>query len=159
VNKKLLLICMAAALSLMVGCAGPTQELPPVVDSEYPETDLPQPYPGGEPAPDLETGMPLPPEQAPAPVPSTSTAVTSLVNQARAQYNTRDYQSAIATAERGLRIDRRSAELYLILAQSYVQLAMPEKAGQFVQQGLRFAPSGSPVAESLRRVQGVLSGS
>lgn len=155
-NKKLLLICMAGALLLMVGCAGPTQELPPVIDSEYPETDLPQPYPGGEPAPGIETGMP--PEQAPVPVPSTSTAVTSLVNQARAQYNTRDYQSAIATAERGLRIDRRSAELYLILAQSYVQLAMPEKAGQFVQQGLRFAPSGSPVAESLRRVQGVLSG-
>ena len=61
-------------------------------------------------------------------------------------------------AERGLRIDRRASELYLVLAQSYLQLAMPQQAEQFVQQGLRFAQSGSSVAESLMRVLDILTG-
>ena len=92
-----------------------------------------------------------------APVaPSSNGAVTSLIAQARSLNDQQDYQSAIATAERGLRIDRRSADLYLVLAQSYIQLALPQKAQMFVQQGLRYAPAGSETASSLARTQALL---
>jgi tetratricopeptide (TPR) repeat protein len=94
-------------------------------------------------------------ETAP-PAPSSNGAVTSLITQARSLYDQQDYQSAIATAERGLRIDRRSADLYLVLAQSYLQLALPQKAQMFVQQGLRYAPQGSETANSLARTQALL---
>ncbi len=95
------------------------------------------------------------PGAVPKPVPSVSLnpAAQSLAKQARQQYLSQDYQGAIATAERGLRIERRAADLYLVLAQSYVQLALPEKAKMFVQQGLRFAAPGSDVAQGLARVQ------
>jgi tetratricopeptide (TPR) repeat protein len=82
--------------------------------------------------------------------------VSSLVLEARAQYQAQAYQAAIATAERGLRIDRQAGELYLLLAQSYVQLALPQQARMFVQQGLRYAQQGSEVAEGLARVQAIL---
>lgn len=156
-NKSLSLLFIAGLLSLMVGCASTTYDLPPVSDSDTTDAEEPaQTYPAGEPAPSIDSVEPE--AQTPAPVqPSTNPAVTSLTNQARAQYNTRDYQAAIATAERGLRIDRRSPELYLIIAQSYVQLAMPQRAEQFVQQGLRYSQAGSAVADALLRVKDAVS--
>jgi tetratricopeptide (TPR) repeat protein len=139
----------------LVGCVstGP-RDLPPVEDTAPPVDDRPvETLPPVEDAP-VEN---VPPVQRPEPV--INPAVTSLINQARAQYNARNYQVAVATAERGLRIDRRAAELYLILAQSYLQLALPQQAEQFAQQGLRYAQTGSLVAESLLRVREILSGS
>lgn len=152
-NLRLLLLGLSAAL-LLVGCAAPvTQDWPPVEETGpsaegYP-ADLPPPL-GEAPAEEAPSTAPQPPAVNPA--------VISLGNQARGQYNARNYQGAIATAERGLRIDRRASELYLVLAQSYLQLAMPQQAEQFVQQGLRFAQSGSSVAESLMRVRDILTG-
>ncbi len=92
------------------------------------------------------------PGVVPKPVVSLNPAAISLARQARSQYLAQDYQGAIATAERGLRIERRAADLYLVLAQAYVQLGQPQKAGMFAQQGLRFAPQGSDVASDLLRV-------
>lgn len=130
-----------------------------------------QPYPPSQPqSADPKTqstsepvvNQPQPVLTAPAPAvvapvaPVTNSAVESLVKQARAQYLSRDYQNAIATAERGLRIDRRAADLYLVLAQSYLQLALPQKATMFVQQGLRYAQQGSEAAEGLLRVQDIV---
>jgi tetratricopeptide (TPR) repeat protein len=115
-----------------------------------------------QPIPEPATTQPQPVPTAPAPViappvaPVINSAVESLIKQARAQYLSRDYQNAIATAERGLRIDRRAADLYLVLAQSYIQLALPQKANMFVQQGLRYAQQGSSVAEGLLRVQEIV---
>lgn len=150
-SVRLLLICLPVVL---VGCVSTAPyHLPPVEESSLPGKELPRTE---TPLPDEETA---PTEQPPATVaPQPSSAVTSLINQARGQYNARNYQVAIATAERGLRIDRRSPELYLILAQSYLQLAMPQQAEQFTQQGLRYAPSGSGIAEALLRVKAILSG-
>lgn len=96
------------------------------------------------------------PGVVPKPAVSLSPAAVSLARQARNQYLAQDYQGAIATAERGLRIERRAADLYLVLAQAYVQLGQSQKAEMFVQQGLRFAPQGSEVASSLLRVREVI---
>ena len=118
------------------------------------------PTPAPTTKPQVQPGQPAvvqpQPGAVPAPVPAApalNPAALSLAKQARNQYHAQDYQGAIATAERGLRIERRAAELYLVMAQSYIQLAMPGKAKMFVQQGLRFAPPGSDVAMGLERAQ------
>lgn len=141
-------------LVFLGGCAGPvSHDYPPVVESGAEDADS---YPDD--FPPLEEELALEPEPASPPPPVVNPAVVSLTNQARGQYNARNYQGAIATAERGLRIDRRAPDLYLVLAQSYLQLAMYQQAEQFVQQGLRFALTGSTVSESLLRVRDILNG-
>lgn len=137
-------------LSVLTGCAThtPSDQPPPVIERPAvvvpePEPAIVQPQPGAVPAP------------LPAPV-VLNPAAQSLARQARQQYQAQDYQGAIATAERGLRIDRRAADLYLVLAQSYVQLDQPQKANTFIQQGLRFATQGSETESGLLRVKSML---
>lgn len=142
--------CLLAGVFVIVGCATSTQQpptSPSVIDRPTSvvkpgEPAVVQPQPGAVPKP--------------APVVSLNPAAQSLARQARQQYLSQDYQGAIATAERGLRIERRAADLYLVLAQSYVQLALPQKAKMFVQQGMRFAAPGSDAEMGLLRVKGLL---
>jgi hypothetical protein len=139
--------CLLAGAFALFGCATNTQQPPtptPVIDrpTSVIKPSAPaivQPQPGAVPKP--------------VPVVSLNPAAQSLARQARQQYAAQDYQGAIATAERGLRIERRAADLYLVLAQSYVQLALPEKAKMFVQQGMRFAAPGSDAEMGLLRVK------
>lgn len=146
-NKLFPILALSA---LMVGCATSTYEPVPTPETLPPETDqLPD-----EPLPP-EVIAPEPVKPAPVVV-TPNPAVESLIRLARTQYQSQNYQGAIATAERGLRIDRRSADLYLVLAQSYVQLALPQKAKMFVQQGLRYAQQGSDAAFGLMRVQEIV---
>ncbi|WP_341939455.1 tetratricopeptide repeat protein [Marinimicrobium sp. C2-29] len=84
---------------------------------------------------------------------SGTAAVVSLIDQARLAYERGEYDVAIAVAERGLRIDRREPELYLLLAQSYLHLARPKRAGQFAQQGMRYSPPNSPLYQALEAVK------
>ena len=82
----------------------------------------------------------LPPEpnvQPPSARPS-ARAVDTLVTDSRREYERGDWQAAIATAERALRIDRRQPEVYLIIAKSYRALGDRDQALQFVEQGLRY---------------------
>lgn len=141
-------LLLTGAVLAFIGCTPYSQQTRPPTPSPQPETTGPtvtppvvvQPQPGA----------------VPRPTPGATTlnpAAISLARQARNQYLGQDYQGAIATAERGLRIERRAADLYLVLAQSYLQLDQPQKAEMFVQQGLRFAPQGSDVASGLLRVR------
>lgn len=140
-------------LTQLVGCAthSTTQPVPPVIEKSEPVTPpvVKEPEKPVEPV--------APPQTVPqtkAPVPTvTSNATASLVSQARAQYQAKNYQGAVATAERALRIDRRSPEVYLILAQSYVQLANKQLAMQFVQQGIRYSQAGTELAQALVQVR------
>jgi tetratricopeptide (TPR) repeat protein len=90
---------------------------------------------------------------APATNRAVSGALGSLVSQAQAAYKAGNYQTAISTAERGLRIDRRAPALYLVMAQSYLALNQPTQAAQFANQGLRFSQSGSAEARALEKVR------
>ncbi len=139
--------CVLAGVFVIVGCT--THSQPP----QNPEPVITPPT--GAVTPSQPPVVQPQPGAVPKPVPTVALnpAAQSLAKQARQQYLAQDYQGAIATAERGLRIERRAADLYLVLAQSYVQLALPEKAKMFVQQGLRFAAPGSETAQSLTRVQ------
>jgi tetratricopeptide (TPR) repeat protein len=138
----------------LVGCATVPQspEKEPVVVTPAPAVKPPAPV-------IVAPAKPAAPAQAlpSAPVAAaTSGAVTSLVAQARAQYQAKNYQGAIAIAERALRIDRHAPEVYLVLAQSYVQLANTQLALQFVQQGIRYAQAGTALAQSLAQVRDAL---
>lgn len=148
--KSIYVSFLIIVLSVFTGCATNTQPQNPA-----PVVDRPTVVP-----PENQPAVVQPqPGAVPAPVPAAAVlnpAAQSLARQARSQYQAQDYQGAIATAERGLRIERRAADLYLVLAQSYVQLALPEKAKMFVQQGLRFAPQGSETEGGLLRVKELL---
>ncbi|HEY6530080.1 MAG TPA: tetratricopeptide repeat protein [Cellvibrionaceae bacterium] len=96
---------------------------------------------------------PRPASAAPATNVAVSGALGSLVSQAQDAYRAGNYQTAISTAERGLRIDRRAPALYLVLAQSYLALNQTAQAAQFANQGLRFSQSGSAEARALEKVR------
>ncbi|MEX1032511.1 MAG: hypothetical protein WDZ30_04075 [Cellvibrionaceae bacterium] len=94
--------------------------------------------------------------QPPAPVPAVH-ALSRMLEECRAQVEAQQWQAAIASAERGLRIDRREPELYLLLAKSYWGLADLDRARQFARQGLRYVSGPfSPVAADLNRLLAVI---
>ena len=88
-------------------------------------------------------------------VPERSAAVADLLSQARLQYRYGEYQYAVRTAERGLRIDRGQSEWYLILAESYLKLGSSGNAQQFARQGLRYS---GPVGQSYQRLKQISDG-
>lgn len=89
--------------------------------------------------------------------PRTDLALNQLLAEARRNLAAANWQAATVNAERGLRIDRREPELYLVLAKAYVGLAEPQRALEFVRQGLRYASNEfSPVTVDLRRLQAML---
>lgn len=81
-------------------------------------------------------------------------AVVQMAETGSAALERGDYEAAIAAAERGLRIDRRMPELYLILAHSYRALGNPARARQFAQQGLRYVEE--PAGETGRALEDLL---
>jgi len=147
------LVTSLAIVGFFSGCAtqapAPTQQSKPI-EKTAPTPKVEQPVTTEKPT------APVVVEQT-QPMPSTTPvenkpqngAINSLIQQAKTQYAAKNYAGAIATAERGLRIDRRAAELYLILAQSYLQQANTQVAQQFVQQGIRYSQAGTEVAQSL----------
>lgn len=86
-------------------------------------------------------------------VPERNPAVDGLIEQAGLAYQSGDYQGAIASAERGLRIDRREPALYLLLARSYLELAQPRQADEFARQGLRYSTPGTVLFEALETMR------
>jgi tetratricopeptide (TPR) repeat protein len=151
-NKVLCLGGLLFVVSNLVGCAGNVKpEVTPVVIEQSAPVAVPEVK---VPVKPVEPVVPEAVPQTRAPIPAASSnATASLVSQARAQYQAKNYQGAIAIAERALRIDRRAPDVYLILAQSYMQLANPQAALQFVQQGIRFAQAGTDLAQTLIQVR------
>lgn len=141
--------CAIAGVLAAVGCS--TQ--PQIPQRPAPVVEKPTATKPGEPVVVQPQPGVLPTTPVAPAVQVLSPAALSLAKQARSQYLQQDYQGAIATAERGLRIERRAADLYLVLAQAYAQLGQGQKADMFAQQGLRFAPQGSEVADGLLRVR------
>ncbi len=99
-------------------------------------------------------------QPTPAPVKSTvepvsTQSVTALLEQeARKEFDSQEWQRTIVVAERGLRVDRRNAEFYWLIARSYLNLDNINQAKAFAEQGLRYARQGSRLARDL---QGLLS--
>lgn len=134
-------IAALAGLLLLVGCAGspyaPEGERSSIPVEELPEPETSEPAEVQRPEPEVE-------------VPRTPSAVDTLLNSARRQYDAGQYEAAIATAERALRMERGNAEIYLVIGHSYLALLQTEMAGQFARQGLAFAAAGSSVRRQLQ---------
>lgn len=134
-------IAALAGLLLLVGCAGspyaPEGDRSSIPVEELPEPEASEPAEVQRPEPEVET-------------PRTPSAVDTLLNSARRQYDAGQYEAAIATAERALRMERGNAEIYLVIGHSYLALLQTEMAGQFARQGLAFAAAGSSVRRQLQ---------
>lgn len=90
---------------------------------------------------------------------SSDLALNQLLTEARRHLAAENWEAASASAERGLRINRREPELYLVLARAYIGMADPRRALEFVRQGLRYASNElSPVTIDLKRLQASLLG-
>ncbi len=152
-KRNLLIVATLFIATQLVGCAGHVrpESTPPVIESSEPAVKPEDKLPEKPPEPIAPPPV-VPQTQAPVPNAS-SNATASLVAQAKAQYQAKNYQGAIATAERALRIDRRSPDVYLVLAQSYVQLANTQLAMQFVQQGIRYSQAGTELAKTLVQIR------
>jgi tetratricopeptide (TPR) repeat protein len=82
--------------------------------------------------------------------PVTNPAVTSLVNQGWRHLQQDNYEAALSVAERAQRIDPRSPEVYLLMANAQFSLYQLSVAEQLTRRGLSFAQSGSAVSRQLQ---------
>ncbi len=91
---------------------------------------------------------PAQPPQQPVPIRSRANvaqmpvAAQNLLRSAQKAYKSGDYAAAIASAERGLRISRTSAELLMVLARSYEARQDFDQARVFAQRGRRYSTQG-----------------
>src|SRR5690625_3439472 len=114
---------LSLILLLLAGCVGPMMQ---------------SPEPQGEPGEWVAARNP---------------AVGGLIAHAGLADHTGELQGATASAERGLRIDRREPAVYLLLARSYLELAQPRRADEFARQGLRFTTPGTVLYDALETIR------
>lgn len=81
-------------------------------------------------------------------------AVQSLIDQAWVHYRNDDPDKAIAVAERAQRLDARSAEVYLVLASSYLVQGKQQLAEQFARRGISYSAAGSALRNRLQQLLG-----
>ena len=75
--------------------------------------------------------------------------IEQLVGQSSQALSDQRYTQAINLAERGLRIDRKEARFYLVLARSYRGLNNNKQSVYFAKQGLRYASKNTSEYASL----------
>lgn len=134
-------VMAVAALLALAGCAG-SPYAPERERSSIPVEQLPEPPP--------REPVEVQPVEPPQIEPRAPSAVDTLLATSRRQYDAGQYDAAIATAERALRMERGNPEIYLVIGNSYLALLQNELAGQFARQGLAFASSGSAVRQQLQ---------
>lgn len=126
-----------------------TQSAPPPV-TKAPSTQQ-QPVP--QPKPSAPANSDIRPGDSEVAMGAAS-AVNELLDEAWEYHDNGEYERALAVAERALRVDRRNAEVYLVMADSNYQLYRNDRARQLASQGLNYAERGS---STYRRLQDLLS--
>lgn len=119
----LLALSLAACQPMQVQTPAPTREA-----GNSPGTSSP----GGD------AGSNRPPEPVPEAPGDAREAIDSLRLQAEQYVADGEWQKAIAMAEHGLRLDRRHAPFYRLLAESYRGVGDIQAAESFARQALRF---------------------
>ncbi len=79
-------------------------------------------------------------------------AVTSLLKEGWAYYRIENHERSIAIAERAQRLDPQRAEVYLLLAKSYLALGQSQLAEQLGQRGLLLSQNDATVRRRLERL-------
>lgn len=146
-TRLLKLLGLVTALVLLTACQTSPHRAP-IEDS----TERRQPYPDdGVSFPDT----PGTPKVYPAPTPrnvpverpettrpseppSVDAAVDAIESDARRYMAEREWKKSLEAAEHGLRIDRRNAEFYRIMGESYRQLGDIPQAERFARQAQRY---------------------
>jgi len=77
-------------------------------------------------------------------------AIDELRQLGQLQLKQAQWSEAIVTAERGLRVDRREASFYWLLAHAYQGLDELNSAAAFARQGLRYTPRNSRLYRDLQ---------
>ena len=77
-------------------------------------------------------------------------AIQALQQQGRSQLQQTQWREAIVTGERGLRVDRREASFYWLLARAYLGLGEMTEVAEFARQGLRYAQRDSVLYHDLQ---------
>lgn len=78
--------------------------------------------------------------------------MAALIDDAWRHYRGGDTDKAIAVAERAQRLDARSAEVYLVLASSYLARGQQEVAEGFARRGVNFSSAGSVIRDQLQQL-------
>ena len=144
---------LAVFLAWLSGCAviPPESSAPPIVQREpvpAPPTAEPEPVT----APERVAGSaPIVAQSASRGEPDGNPAIDSLLSSGNQSYTAGNYDAAIATAERALRIDRLDPRVYLLLARSYWAKGAYPQANQSARQGLQYSEEGSLIREQLER--------
>ena len=135
------LLFIPFVLILVHGCSVAPVEPGPV--------PAPTPTPGGSVTDEAPPSRPILPGRAPPA--AESPAVRSVIDICWDHIGAGRWDDAIAAAERGLRIERRSAELYLVLARAYSAMHDNTQAVAFARQGLRYSNRApATIGEQLR---------
>ena len=74
-----------------------------------------------------------------------------LIKQSQQQLSNQNFSSAIALAERGLRVDRKEPRFYLVLSSAYYRSGNKSQSAYFAQQGLRYARKDSATYNALKQ--------
>lgn len=143
-----LALALTACAPSYQGPSAPVILMPPPPLSDPNTYPAPQPEPG--PYPDVED-KPLPtviepiasrPKVAPS-------AVDSLLASAGEAYRDTSYDTAIAFAERALRIDSRRPEIYLMLGNCYLAKNQSAQARQMALKGIAYSSAESRTRNQL----------
>ena len=154
------------SLLFLTACTTPgtynSKPYPGKYPTRYPTEpgSLPAPVEGRAPA--EEAGQVAQPQPAPRQEPSdirpgdsevamgAISAVDELLEEAWGYHDDGEFERAIAVAERALRMDRRNAEVYLVMASGNYELYRNDRARQLANQGLAYAERGSATYRRLR---------
>ncbi|UTW44483.1 hypothetical protein KFE80_08750 [bacterium SCSIO 12696] len=155
--KNGLRACLPLTVLLLSACVNPYRApisnapvtLPP---SNGPHRGSPPPLPPVESSqPEIAPPVVIAPTEGRAS--SASQAVSNLLQEGWALYNQERFDASISVAERGLRIDRRRAELYRLLSRNYLATLQLQQAEQLARQGLAIS---SASASERAALQGLL---
>jgi len=144
-------VALALLVALLTGCASSTHA--PVRDTGSEA----EPATGGRPAGEAP-GSNESRGRQPSPIPVKTVplehtdALQDILQQARDLYRRGQWSAAIAAAERGLRIERRSAPFYLVLAECYLQLGADDRAAEFARQGMRYTHQGDGLWRAFQQI-------
>lgn len=142
---------LSMALLLLAGCAGNPYSYPRSrpAPPPAPTVEAPPPAPTSEPV----IVQPHPEEDEQVIVPGTSSetnpVVGRLITQGWDLFYAREYDRAIATGERAMRLERTNAEIYYLLARCHQQQSRIDQARQLTRQGLVYSPKGSLMERQL----------
>ncbi len=103
-------------------------------------------------SPEPNTVQPVLPQKVPQPTSLQAPLKDKLLKQSRQQLSLGQANNSIRLAEKGLRVDRKEAGFYVVLAEAYQSLGDNEQSKQFAIQGLRYAPRNSIYFQQLKEL-------